>query len=103
MWVAAFDHRVAGRRILALGNEFAMLANIAVGPNCAGTGIGHGLIEHAKAKCRRLQTQELRSIMHVAIPENVSLYEHLGCKETGRSGNKLRMTQALCFSEISEK
>ncbi len=97
-----FDHWVAGRQILVLGNEFAMLANTAVDPNCAWAGIERGFIEHPEAKCRRLQTQELRSSMYVAIPENVSLYEYLGCKETGRSGNKLRKTQALYFSEISE-
>ena len=55
-----------------------MLANIAVDPNCAGMGIGRGLIEYAGTGYRRLQNKELRLSTHVAMLENVSLYEHLG-------------------------
>lgn len=86
---------IVGGLILVLKDEFAMLANIAVDPDCAGKGIGRGLIEHAEIQCRHLQKGELRLSTHVAMPENVSLYEHLGWKETGRSGNKVHMAKLL--------
>ncbi len=95
VWVAELDRSVMGGLILVLGDEFAVLANIAVDPACAGMGIGRGLIEHAETECRRLQKRELRLSTHVAMPGNVSLYEHLGWKETSRSGNKVHMAKIL--------
>jgi GNAT superfamily N-acetyltransferase len=95
VWVAELDRSIVGGLILVLKDEYAMLPNIAVDPDCASMGIGRGLIEHAEIQCRRLKKGELRLSTHVAMPENVSLYEHLGWKETGRSGNKVHMTKLL--------
>lgn len=95
VWVAEFDRSIVGGLILVLEDEYAMLANVAVDPDRAGMGIGRGLIEYAELQCRRLKKGELRLSTHVAIPENVSLYEHLGWKETSRSGNKVYMTKLL--------
>lgn len=93
VWVAELDHAVVGGLIMIPGDTYAILANIAVDPKCAGMGIGRGLIEHAEAQCRRSKKTELRLSTHVDMPENVDLYEHLGWQETGRSGNKVHMTK----------
>lgn len=95
VWVAELDRSVVGGLILVVRDEYAMLANIAVDPDCAGMGIGRALIEHAEAQCRRLKKAELRLSTHVAMPENVRLYQYLGWTETGRSGNKVQMTKFL--------
>ncbi len=95
VWVAELDQKVVGGLILILGQEYAILANIGVDPNCKGMGIGRGLIEHAETYCRRLKTAELRLNTHVDMPENVRLYEHLGWEQTERSGNKVHMTKLL--------
>ena len=95
VWVAELDRAIVGGLILILKDEYAMLSNIAVDPDCSGMGIGRGLIEYAEAQCRRLKKAELRLSTHVAMPENVGLYGHLGWKETERSGNKVHMTKFL--------
>ena len=95
VWVAELDRSIVGGLILVLKDEYAMLANLAVDPDCKGMGIGRGLIGKAETECRRLKKRELRLSTHVAMPENVSLYEHLGWQETGRSGNKVHMTKVL--------
>ena len=95
VWVAELDHMVVGGLILVLRDEHATLANIAIDPDFKGMGIGRGLIEHAEAYCRRLKKAELRLSTHIDMPENVRLYEHLGWKQTERSGNKVHMTKLL--------
>lgn len=95
VWVAELDRSIKGGLVLVLKDTYAVLANIAVDPDYAGMGIGRGLIQHAEAACRTLNKEELRLSTHVAMPENVALYEHLGWKETGRSGNKVSMTKTL--------
>ena len=79
--VAELDRSIVGGLILVLEDEYAMLANVAVDPDRAGMGIGRGLIEYAELQCRRLKKGELRLSTHIAMLENVSLYEHLGWKE----------------------
>lgn len=95
VWVAELDHRIVGGLILMLKDDHALLANLAVHPDAGGMGIGRGLIEHAQNECRKQKKAELRLSTHVAMPDNVSLYRHLGWEETGRSGNKVHMTKRL--------
>ena len=95
VWVAELDRAIVGGLILVVREKYALLANIAVDPDCSGMGIGRGLIEHAEAYCRKLRLAELRLKTHVAMPENVRLYEHLGWKETERSGTRVNMIKVL--------
>ncbi len=95
VWVAELDLEIVGGLILVLGDDHAVLANLAVHPDAGSMGIGRGLIEHAESHCRKNGTTEFRLSTHVAMPENVGLYRHLGWKETGRSGNKVNMTKRL--------
>lgn len=95
VWVAIHDRAIVGGLILALQDQVAVLANVAVDPASSRMGIGRGLIEHAEANCRALGKRELRLATHVAMPDNVRLYRHLGWREIGRSGNKVHMTKPL--------
>ena len=95
VWVAELDHKIVGGLILALGIDHAVLANLAVHPDAGGMGIGRGLIERAEAECRKKRKAELRLSTHIAMPENVDLYRHLGWEETARSGSKVNMTKQL--------
>ena len=95
VWVAELDQEIVGGLILALGTDHAVLANLAVHPDAGGMGIGRGLIEQAEAECREQRKAELRLSTHVAMPENISLYRHLGWEETARSGNKVTMAKRL--------
>lgn len=95
VWIVELDLSIVGGLVLVLKDTYAMLANIAVHPDCSGLGIGRGLIEHAESQCRKLKKGELRLSTHVAMPENVGLYAHLGWQETGRSGSKVHMTKFL--------
>jgi len=93
VWVAEADQSVVGGLILIPRDGFALLANVAIDPIFRGRGLGRRLIERAEEECLRLSLRELRLTSHVAMPETLGLYEHLGWKETGRSGNKVHMTK----------
>ncbi len=95
VWVAELDGNVVADLVLVAGEHDAVLANLAVGPDCSGRGLGRKLIEHAEHYCREHGISELRLSTHVKMPENVLLYEHLGWVETGRGGNKVHMTKRL--------
>lgn len=95
VWVAELDRAVVGGLILIPHDGYAVLANIAVDPASSGLGVGRDLIDYAENACRTMELRELRLSTHTEMPENVLLYEHLGWKETGRSGNKVHMTKAL--------
>lgn len=95
VWVADVNGAIAGGLVLVTQEDYAQLANIAVDPQRTGLGLGRALIDKAEVTCRELGLPELRLATHVDIPENVSLYAHLGWRETGRSGNKVLMTKTL--------
>lgn len=95
VWVAEMDHTIVGGLVLIPKENHALLANVAVDPAASGLGLGRRLIMCAEDACRKRGLQELRLTTHVAMPENVRLYEHLGWKETGRSGSKVHMAKQL--------
>ena len=93
--VAESDGTIAGGIIMIPDDGFLLVANIAVHPDHSGKGLGRELMELAASECRQRGLSELRLITHAGIPENVSLYEHLGWRETGRSGNKVHMSKPV--------
>lgn len=95
VWVAERDHAIVGGLILVPNEDFALLANVAVDPQCSGMGLGRALMELAEAESRGMGKRELRLSTHVDMPENVGLYAHLGWQETGRAGNKVHMRKML--------
>jgi GNAT superfamily N-acetyltransferase len=95
VWIAEIGPKIVGGIVLIPEDDFLLLANVAVRPECSGLGLGRALMGLAEAECRKLGLNELRLRTHVSIPENVSLYEHLGWQETGKSGTKVHMRKTL--------
>ncbi len=95
VWVAEIKNSVVGGLILVPKLDFLIVANIAVDPAYAGIGIGRALMELADIEGRTLELSELRLSTHIDMPENVTLYRHLGWAETGRSGNKVHMKKMI--------
>ena len=95
VWVAETDRDIVGGIILIPQQDFVLLANVAVRPECSGMGLGRALLQLAEAECLKLGLADLRLSTHAGIPENIRLYEHLGWRETGRAGNKVEMRKTL--------
>lgn len=94
VWVAIMDGSVVGGMVLVSQKHHVTLANVAVDPSAVGTGLGRGFLELAEIETRKLGKEEMRLSTHIDMPENVSLYRHLGWVEIGRSGNKVHMSKA---------
>jgi N-acetylglutamate synthase-like GNAT family acetyltransferase len=95
VWVADQGGKVIGGLILVIRKNHAQLVNVAVDPDHSGNGLGKALLECAQDECRKLQIPSIRLSTHIKMPENVSLYEHLGWHETGRVGNKVQMEKTV--------
>lgn len=95
VWVAVRNDQIVGGIVLILERDHGVLANIAVGPDARGSGLGRALIGCVEAEAQGLGLAKLRLKTHVAMPENVRLYEHLGWQETGRCGNTVTMEKRL--------
>lgn len=95
VWVAILDGRIVGGLFLIPNDGFMKLANLAVHPAHGGKGIGGRLMELAEQTAREQGLFELRLNTHVAMPENVELYTHLGWREISRGGNTVSMSKRL--------
>lgn len=95
VWVAVEDGQVIGGVFLVPQDGFMKLANVAVHPDHGGKGIGRALIADAESEAKRLGYDEMRLSTHVAMPENVALYTHLGWEEVCRSGNTVSMRKSF--------
>ncbi len=95
VWIGVLEGRTIGGAVLVPRENHAVLANIAVDPSVTGSGLGRALMERAEQEVRKRGIKTLKLSTHVDIPENVSLYEHLGWRETGRSGTKVMMEKIL--------
>lgn len=95
VWVAVREDQIVGGIVLVIRADHGVLANVAVDPDARGAGLGKALMDLVEAEARALGLAQLRLSTHVAMPENVRLYEHLGWRETGRSGNKVMMAKGL--------
>lgn len=93
--VAETNRQIAGVAILGIETGSAHLANIAVDPEHKGKGIGKALIEAVEHVAQQQGATEIRLATHIGMPENVSLYTHLGWSETSRTGNKVLMKKAI--------
>ena len=95
VWVADLGGKVIGGLILVIRKNYAQLVNVAVDPDHSGKGLGKALLDCAQIECRKLQIASLRLSTHIKMHENVSLYEHLGWRETGRVGNQVHMEKTV--------
>lgn len=95
VWVAVENGAVVAGLVLVAGNDAMKLANVAVHPDHGGKGLGRTLIVLAEREARRQGFGEMRLNTHVAMPENVRLYAHLGWEEVAREGNTVSMRKLL--------
>jgi ribosomal protein S18 acetylase RimI-like enzyme len=77
--------RVAALIVLVCKQDYIFIDNIAVDPAFQGNGLGRRLLAAAEGEARRRSMSELRLYTNVAMTENISLYEHVGFKETHRA------------------
>ena len=95
VWVAEIDDDIVGGVVTIPAEDFMLLANVAVHPRHAGSGLGKALIALVETEALRRGCRELRLTTHLDMPENIQLYAHLGWVERGREGNKVSMTKTL--------
>jgi GNAT superfamily N-acetyltransferase len=94
-WVVESAGRVLGGLIMVFDNAQASIANIAVDPGFQGQGIGGTLMKFAESKAVENGFSELRLATHPLLSENISLYQHLGWKETGRDESRIFMQKKI--------
>lgn len=95
VWVATLNNMIVGGLFLIADDGFMKLANLAVHPAFAGKGIGGRLMSLAEKTAMEQRYSEMRLNTHIAMPENVTLYTHLGWHETSRGGNTVSMRKML--------
>ncbi|MDF1671795.1 MAG: GNAT family N-acetyltransferase [Roseovarius sp.] len=95
VWVAVEEGEIVAGLFLVPKDGFMKLANLAVHPNHGGKGIGRKLTELSESEARRQGYNEMRLNTHVAMPENVQLYEHLGWEVAARNNNTVSMRKCL--------
>ena len=95
VWVAIEDGKIIAGLFLISHDGFMKLANLAVHPSHGGKGIGRKLMELSDSEAKRQGYDEMRLNTHIAMPENVQLYEHLGWEEVSRSENTVSMRKHL--------
>jgi len=93
--VAETGSKIAGCAILEMNGGVAHLMNIAVDPEFKGFGLGKMLLAAVEDTAIRNGVRELHLATHVGMPENVSLYTHLGWSETSRNSNKVLMKKEI--------
>ena len=88
VWVLEESGRIAGILVLEEQADRFLLDNVAVRPDCQGSGFGRALMEFAEAEARRRGWPEIVLYTHVLMTENQALYKRLGYVETGRVSEK---------------
>ncbi len=94
-WVVEVENRLVGGLEMIPEKGFMRLANLAVHPDHMGAGLGRALLARADAEAFDQGYRELRLTTHVAMPENVQLYRHLGWEQDGQKGNKVSMKKVI--------
>ena len=87
-WVLEDAGRIAGILVLEEQDGRFLLDNIAVRPECQGSGHGRTLMAFAEAEARRRGFTEVVLYTHALMTENQALYRRLGYVETGRVTEK---------------
>ncbi len=95
VWVVSDRDKIIGCVILVMEDDYVKLANLAVHPDHSSKGIGRKLMNFSESEAVKQGYDEMRLNTHVAMPENVRLYIHLGWHETGKNANTVQMRKYL--------
>lgn len=101
VWVAVIGPRIVGGLVLVLRDGQATIANVAVDPSTAGSGLGRALMDQAEQVARHAELTALKLNTHADIPQNVALYEHLGWHVTGRTGKTVSMEKPIGSARLA--
>ena len=88
VWVLEAAGAIAGVLVLERQADRFLLDNVAVPPDCQGSGFGRALMDFAEAEATRGGWAEIVLYTHVLMTENQALYRRLGYAETGRVSEK---------------
>jgi GNAT superfamily N-acetyltransferase len=99
VWVALAGGKLAGVLVAVAGADHWHLANLAVDPGFGGRGVARRLLACFEDGARQAGVLDLVLTTHIAMPDNVAIYAHLGWSETGREGNKVFMARRLDATE----
>ncbi len=84
VWVAEQQGRIDGILVLEQRADSFLLDNIAVRPDCQGSGIGRRLMDFAEAEALRRGWPAIQLYTHALMTENQALYRRRGYREVGR-------------------
>jgi GNAT superfamily N-acetyltransferase len=93
--VVESDKGILGGLIMVFKNNEASIAIIVVDPKFQGHGIGGALMKFAQLKARGKNIHALKLTTQVLLDEHISLYRHLGWKETGRDETRVFMQKQI--------
>ena len=84
-WVVAAEGRLLGAIVLEVTPTGLLVDNVAVAPECQGTGLGRALMAFAEAEAQRRGLRRIWLYTHEKMTRNIALYERLGFVETHRA------------------
>ena len=82
--IALCESLFAGYVVFYRENNHMHLENVAVIPECAGKGIGRGLVDYVEKIAREKHLDAIELYTNEAMTENLTLYPKLGYLETER-------------------
>jgi ribosomal protein S18 acetylase RimI-like enzyme len=91
-YAEAIDHElvwvigdpIQGLISLVPADDALLIENIPVHPSSQGSGLGRRLMEFAEGQAMAREVRRLTLYTNEAMPENVSIYRHLGFSEVDR-------------------
>lgn len=95
VWVVEQAGAVVGCVVLIHNDDIALVANLAVDPRCAGSGLGRALMAKAELRARATGHNAMRLNTHQKMPANVAFYERQGWKVVEMSPPKVIMSKNL--------
>ena len=95
VWVAVEKDEIIGCVIFVMEDDCGKISNLAVHPDHSGKGIGGNLMAFSESEAVARGYTEMRLNTHVAMPENIQLYTHLGWHISGRNKNTVQMIKFL--------
>ena len=75
---------VLGFIVFCHEGDNVFLENVAVRSGAVGRGVGKQLIAFCEAEAKRMGAQSIKLYANEKMTENLSIYPHLGYRETGR-------------------